>query len=54
VREDALAIGALAIGNVKYQVEHRLFMRMRTAGKPVYLGFPEAFEEARAIVGGLA
>jgi methylene-tetrahydromethanopterin dehydrogenase len=54
VREDALAIGALAIGNVKYQVEHRLFIRMRTGGKPVYLGFPEAFDEARAIVGGIA
>jgi methylene-tetrahydromethanopterin dehydrogenase len=54
VRQDALGIGALAIGNVKYQVEHRLFMRMRTGGKPVYLGFPEAFDEARAVVGGLA
>jgi methylene-tetrahydromethanopterin dehydrogenase len=53
VRQDALGIGALAIGNVKYQVEHRLFVRMRTGGKPVYLGFPEAFDEARAIVGGL-
>jgi methylene-tetrahydromethanopterin dehydrogenase len=37
---------------VKYQAEHRLFLRMRTGGKPVYLGFPEAFDEARAIVAG--
>jgi methylene-tetrahydromethanopterin dehydrogenase len=52
-RADALGIGALAIGNVKYQVEHRLFMRMRTGGKPVYLGYPEAFDEARTVVAGL-
>lgn len=51
-RSDAIGIGALAIGNVKYQAEHRLFVRMRTGGKPVYLGFPEAFDEARAIVAG--
>jgi methylene-tetrahydromethanopterin dehydrogenase len=51
-RPDAVGIGALAIGNVKYQVEHRLFLRMRTSGKPVYLGFAEAFDEARAIVAG--
>jgi methylene-tetrahydromethanopterin dehydrogenase len=49
----AIGIGALAIGNVKYQVEHRLFMQMRTAGKPVYLGFPQAFDEARAVAAGL-
>jgi methylene-tetrahydromethanopterin dehydrogenase len=52
VRHDAIGIGALAIGNVKYQVEHRLFVRMRTGGKPVYLGFPEAFDEARTVVAG--
>jgi methylene-tetrahydromethanopterin dehydrogenase len=50
VRPDAIGIGALAIGNVKYQVEHRLFTRMRTAGKPAYFGFTEAFDEARAVV----
>jgi methylene-tetrahydromethanopterin dehydrogenase len=49
----AVGIGALAIGNVKYQVEHRLFMRLRTGGKPVYLGFPQAFDEARAVAAGL-
>ncbi|MGF6573476.1 methylene-tetrahydromethanopterin dehydrogenase [Paraburkholderia fungorum] len=49
----AVGIGALAIGNVKYQVEHRLFMRMRTGGKPVYLGFPQAFDEARTVAAGL-
>ncbi|MDE1179147.1 NAD(P)-dependent methylenetetrahydromethanopterin dehydrogenase [Paraburkholderia sp.] len=54
VRHNSIGIGALAIGNVKYQVEHRLFVKMRTAGKPMYIGFPEAFDEARAIVSGNA
>jgi methylene-tetrahydromethanopterin dehydrogenase len=49
-----IGIGALAIGNVKYQVEHRLFVQMRTSKKPVYLGFPQAFEEARHVASGLA
>ncbi|WP_201697683.1 NAD(P)-dependent methylenetetrahydromethanopterin dehydrogenase [Paraburkholderia hiiakae] len=46
----ALGIGALAIGNVKYQVQRRLFERMLASGKPVYLGFEEAFALAREVV----
>ena len=48
-----IGIGALAVGNVKYQVEHRLFVRMRTAGRPVFLGYEQAFEEARVAAAGL-
>lgn len=48
-----IGIGALAIGNVKYQVEHRLFVRMRTGGSPLYLGYAQAFDEARAAAAGL-
>jgi methylene-tetrahydromethanopterin dehydrogenase len=44
------AIGALAIGNVKYQVEHRLLQRMRESEKALTLGFPEAFEVAREVL----
>lgn len=44
----AVGIGALAIGNVKYQVQHRLLMRMRHAEQPVTLSFDDAFEVARA------
>jgi methylene-tetrahydromethanopterin dehydrogenase len=45
---DALGIGALAIGDVKYQVQHRLLVQMRCAEKkPVVLSFAEAFEVAR-------
>lgn len=46
----AVGIGALAIGDVKYQVQHRLFVRMLEAGKPVFLGFPEALAMARELV----
>ena len=46
----AVGIGALAIGNVKYQVQHRLFVRMLETAKPVFLGFPQAMEMARELV----
>jgi methylene-tetrahydromethanopterin dehydrogenase len=45
-----VGIGALAIGNVKYQVEHRLLEAMRKADKPCYFGFREAFAMAREVV----
>lgn len=46
----AVGIGALAIGNVKYQVQNRLFGRMLEASKAVFLGGPEALEMARELV----
>jgi len=46
----AVGIGALAIGNVKYKVQHGLFVRMLQAEKPVFLGFAEALEMAREMV----
>ncbi len=46
----AVGIGALAIGNVKYQTQHRLLVQMRDAEKPVSLGFAEAFAAARAFI----
>jgi len=46
----ALGIGALAIGNVKYQTQHRLLVQMRDAEKAVRLGFGEAFATARAFL----
>lgn len=46
----AVGIGALAVGNVKYKVENGLLTDMRTAGKPLYLGFHEAFAKARELV----
>jgi methylene-tetrahydromethanopterin dehydrogenase len=46
----AVGIGALAIGNVKYQVQHRLLLRMRGAAEAVYLSFPEALALARELL----
>ena len=46
---NAVGIGALAIGNVKYQTQHRLLVQMRQAPKSV-LGFTEAFATARAFL----
>lgn len=45
----ALGIGALAVGNIKYQVEKGLFESMRTGEKAVYLDFRHAFEKARTL-----
>lgn len=46
----AVGIGALAIGNVKYQTQHRLLVQMRGAEKAVTLGFAEAFATAREFI----
>lgn len=46
----AVGIGALAIGNVKYQVQHRLLVRMREAERPVAYGYAEAFSVAREVL----
>ena len=46
----AVAIGALAVGNVKYQVQHALLTRMREAERPVVFGFAEAFELAQEVL----
>lgn len=43
----AFGLGALAIGNVKYQVQHNLFKKMIEGQWPVYLDFLSAFELAR-------
>ena len=43
----AVGIGALAVGNVKYQTQHRLLVSMQKAEKAVVLSFPEAFVAAR-------
>jgi methylene-tetrahydromethanopterin dehydrogenase len=47
---DAIGIGALAVGNVKYQTQHRLLVRMCRAEKAQVLSFAEAFEVARAFL----
>ncbi len=45
-----LGIGALAVGNVKYQVEAGLFRRMIETEEPLALDFRDAFALAREIL----
>ena len=46
----AVGIGALAIGNIKYQAQNRLLKQMIETDRPVYLHFEHAFEVAREYV----
>lgn len=47
----AVGIGALVLGNVKYQTQHRLLQLMRESDEPLCLAFEQAFEVARACAG---
>lgn len=53
-KSGAVGIGALAIGNIKYQAQHRLLKKMLESDKPVYLHFEHAFELAREYVKAVA
>lgn len=46
----AVGIGALAVGNVKYQTQHRLLKLMFECENPEFLDFNSAFEVAREYV----
>ena len=46
----ALGIGALAIGQVKYQAQSKLLKKMATSEQPVFLDFNDALEFAREYV----
>ncbi len=46
----AVGIGALAVGNVKYKLQHALLKETLEAEKPVYLDFRNAFDGARQLV----
>ena len=48
--QGAVGVGALAVGNVKYQLQHEMLKLMLETDKPLYLDFREAFEKARDIV----
>lgn len=51
-KSGAVGIGALAIGNVKYQAQSRLLKQMIESDKPVYLRFEQAFQVARDYLKG--
>ncbi|MCW2241316.1 NAD(P)-dependent methylenetetrahydromethanopterin dehydrogenase [Azospirillum canadense] len=46
-----VGIGALAVGNVKFRVQHALLKRLADADKAVYLDFRDAYDAARQIAG---
>lgn len=46
----AVGIGALAIGDVKYRLQHALLTQLLSAEKPIDLDFREAFNQARLLV----
>ena len=45
----AIGIGALAVGNVKYKLQHKLLEMILDTDKPVYLDFREAFINAQQL-----
>ena len=47
---NAVGVGPLAIGNVKYQLQHELLKYMLESEKPVFIDFREAFTKARTLV----
>lgn len=46
---NAVGVGALAVGNVKYHTQHELLKSMLEAEKPVFIDFREAFNKARTL-----
>ena len=46
----AVGIGALAVGDVKYKLQHLLLQELLESEEPLYLDFRKAFEEARTLV----
>lgn len=44
-----VGVGALTIGQVKYQVQHRLFQRIRESDTALQIGVIEAYELARSL-----
>jgi len=45
-----VGIGALAIGNIKYQLQQELLASMLSNKEPLFLDFREAFRKARSLV----
>lgn len=48
----ALGIGALAIGHLKYRVQHDLLKRLRDTDRALTIGFEDAFALARELAAG--
>jgi methylene-tetrahydromethanopterin dehydrogenase len=48
--EDAVAVGALVIGNVKFKVQHTLLRGLHETDKALFVDYRDAFRVAREIV----
>lgn len=48
--QGAVGIGALAVGNIKYQLQNEMLRLMLETDTPLYLDFRAAFDKAREIV----
>jgi methylene-tetrahydromethanopterin dehydrogenase len=52
--QGAVGVGALAIGNVKFQLQHELLKAMLEPGQPLFIDFIYAFNKAREMQFGSA
>lgn len=48
--QGAVGVGALAVGNVKYQLQNAMLKLMLNTDQPLYMDFREAFIRARELV----
>ena len=48
--ENAVGIGALAVGDVKYNLQHVLLDAIFESEEPIFMDFRDAFKEARKLV----
>lgn len=48
---NAVGVGALAIGDIKYKTEAGLFKQMLTSDKPLSLDFRHAYAMAKQLTG---
>jgi methylene-tetrahydromethanopterin dehydrogenase len=51
VGKSTVGIGALAIGDIKFRLQHRLLQRLHDSDKAMYIDFRDAYREAREMVG---
>jgi methylene-tetrahydromethanopterin dehydrogenase len=51
VGKGAVGIGALAIGDVKFRLQHQLLQRLHDSEKAAYIDFRDAYRAAREMVG---
>jgi methylene-tetrahydromethanopterin dehydrogenase len=51
IGKDAVGIGALAIGDIKFRLQHQLLKRLHDSEEAAYIDFRDAYRAAREMVG---